>query len=82
MTRAQFEAWIAEDLEKLAGCVDGLLARVGVEARDVDQVFMTGGSSFVPAVRRIFETRFGADNIRTGGELVSVASGLAFRAAS
>lgn len=81
VTRAQFEEWIAEDLEKLAGCVDGLLERVGVEARDVDQVFMTGGSSFVPAVRRIFESRFGADRIRAGGELVSVASGLAFRAA-
>jgi hypothetical chaperone protein len=81
VTRAQFEEWIAEDLEKMSSCVDGLLARVGVEARDVDQVFLTGGSSLVPAVRRIFESRFGADNIRTGGELISVASGLALRAA-
>ena len=31
----------------------------GVDAKDVDQVFLTGGSSFVPAVRRIFEERFG-----------------------
>ena len=64
----------------MASCVDGLLARVGVEAHDVDQVFLTGGSSLVPAVRRIFETRFGAENIRAGGELISVASGLALRA--
>ena len=48
---------------------------------DVDQVFLTGGSSLVPAVRRIFESRFGADRIRSGGELISVASGLALRAA-
>jgi hypothetical chaperone protein len=81
VTRRQFEEWIAEDMEKLETCVDGLLARVGVDRRDVDQVFMTGGSSFVPAVRRIFETRFGADRIRAGGELISVASGLALRAA-
>lgn len=65
----------------MASCVDGLLARVGVEPRDVDQVFLTGGSSLVPAVRRIFESRFGKDSIRAGGELVSVASGLALRAA-
>lgn len=79
VTRSQFEDWISEDMEKMATCVDGLLARVGVDRRDVDQVFMTGGSSFVPAVRRIFETRFGKDRIRAGGELISVASGLALR---
>ena len=62
-------------------CVDGLLARAGVSRGDVDQVFLTGGSSFVPAVRRIFATRFGEARLRAGGELVSVASGLALRAA-
>jgi hypothetical chaperone protein len=81
VTRADFEEWIREDTEKMASCVDGLLARVGVDPRDVDQVFLTGGSSLVPAVRRIFESRFGADRIRSGGELISVASGLALRAA-
>ena len=80
VTRAQFEEWIAEDMATMAACVDGLLDRVGVDAKDVDQVFLTGGSSFVPAVRRIFEERFGAQNIRAGGELISVASGLALRA--
>jgi len=45
----------------------------------VDRVFLTGGSSFVPAVRRIFETRFGAEKIRGGDEFTSVASGLALR---
>jgi hypothetical chaperone protein len=80
VTRAQFEGWIAEDMEKMESCVDGLLARTGIDRRDVDQVFMTGGSSFVPRVRRIFEERFGAERIRAGGELISVASGLALRA--
>ena len=42
-----------------------------------DRVFMTGGSSFVPAVRREFSDRFGEERIRSGGELISVASGLA-----
>jgi hypothetical chaperone protein len=38
---------------------------------------MTGGTSFVPAVRRIFDERFGASKIRAGGEMISVATGLA-----
>jgi hypothetical chaperone protein len=80
VTRRELESWIAEDIDAMSKCVDGLLDRVGVTTRDIDQVFLTGGSSFVPAVRRIFEDRFGADRVRSGGELISVASGLALRA--
>ncbi|MBX3232182.1 MAG: Hsp70 family protein [Labilithrix sp.] len=79
VTRAQFEEWIAEDMATMASCVDRLLDRAGVDRKDVDQVFLTGGSSFVPAVRRIFEDRFGVSRIRAGGELISVATGLALR---
>lgn len=79
VTRAELEAWIEEDLAAIAGCVDDVMARAGVVAADVEQVFVTGGSSFVPAVRGIFEQRFGAAKIRSGGEFVSIASGLALR---
>jgi hypothetical chaperone protein len=40
-------------------------------------VFLTGGSSLVPAVRRLFAERFDAGRIETGAELESIASGLA-----
>jgi hypothetical chaperone protein len=40
-------------------------------------VFLTGGTSFVPAVRRIFENRFASGTIESGGELLSIAHGLA-----
>jgi hypothetical chaperone protein len=53
-----------------------------VAARDIDAVFLTGGSSFVPAVRRVFSSRFGDAKIRTGHEFTSVAMGLAWKAAS
>jgi hypothetical chaperone protein len=43
-------------------------------------VFLTGGSSFVPAVRRIFIERFGERKVTGGEELTSVATGLALRA--
>ena len=79
--RASFEEWIAEELKHIEACVDGLLAASGVHAKDVDMVFLTGGSSFVPAVRRIFETRFGK-RIRAGNEFTSVARGLALKAFS
>ena len=80
VTRVEFEGWIAEELAAIEGCVAQLLSETGTAERDVDRVFMTGGSSFVPAVRKIFETRFGAEKLRGGDELVSVASGLSLRA--
>jgi hypothetical chaperone protein len=81
VTRTQFESWIAEELAGVEQKVEGLLKKTGVDPKDIDMVFLTGGSSFVPAVRRIFENRFGTEKIRTGDEFTSVARGLALRAA-
>jgi len=78
--RSEFESWIAEDLTKIEGCIDGLMSKAGADRKDIDMIFLTGGTSFVPAVRRIFESRFGADRIRTGNEFTSVARGLALMA--
>jgi hypothetical chaperone protein len=82
VTRAEFERWIAEELSGVEQKVEALLRKTGIDAKDVDMVFLTGGSSFVPAVRRIFERRFGAKKIRTGDEFTSVARGLALRASA
>ncbi|HEX4998050.1 MAG TPA: Hsp70 family protein, partial [Terriglobia bacterium] len=70
------------DLEKIRTCVDRLLQTTGITSRDVDRVFLTGGSSLVPAVRRIFEDQFDAGRISGGNEFTSVAKGLALRALS
>jgi hypothetical chaperone protein len=80
VTRDSFEAWIADDLRVIEECVDSLLETAAVSRRQVDRVFLTGGTSLVPAVRRIFELRFGEHRIRTGNEFISVARGLALRA--
>ena len=79
--RIDFESWIQEELASIAKCMDLLLHGSGVDSRDVDRVFLTGGTSFVPAVRYIFESRFGRDRMRGGNEFTSVARGLALRAA-
>jgi hypothetical chaperone protein len=79
VTRAQFESWIAEELAGVEQRVDALLQKTAIHPKEIDRVFLTGGSSFVPAVRRIFERRFGAVKIRTGDEFTSVARGLAMR---
>ncbi len=77
VARRDFEGWIAPELAKIGQALDEVFERSGVGPEAVDQVFMTGGSSFVPAVRRIFEERFAADKLATGDQLQSIASGLA-----
>lgn len=77
VTRAQFEGWIADDLARMAATVDRALVQAGVNEKGIDRVFLTGGTSLIPAVRALFTTRFGADRIASGGELTSIANGLA-----
>jgi hypothetical chaperone protein len=80
-TRRDFEAWIGDELAAIAACVDRVMAIAGVRFDEIDRVFLTGGSSFVPAVRNILAERFGPERMTGGSELTSVATGLALRAA-
>jgi hypothetical chaperone protein len=80
VTRRELETWIADDLRAIEESVDAVLLKANIQSHEVDRVFLTGGSSFVPAVRRIFSSRFGKDRIRGGHEFTSVAYGLALRA--
>ena len=77
ISRAEFEAWIAPDLARLDAAIGDALTDAGVTQAEVDRVFLTGGTAFVPAVRALFERRFGVERLSGGGEFVSVAEGLA-----
>jgi len=75
--RAEFEDWIGRECDGISRCVDRLLSGASVEPHRVGSVFLTGGSSFVPAIRKIFTSRFEPLSIHAGGEFTSVARGLA-----
>ncbi|WP_088183485.1 Hsp70 family protein [Sphingobium sp. Z007] len=77
VTRADFERWIAPDIARIEETVDKALAKANVAPDAIDRVFLTGGSSLIPAIRDIFRRRFGQDRLATGGELTSIAHGLA-----
>ena len=76
--RQDFEGWITPELTAIERALDQVLARAALKPEAVDRVFLTGGSSFVPAVRRLFARRFGPGKVEGGAELVSIASGLAY----
>lgn len=78
VSRGEFEGWIAPELAAIEKALDEALGRAGLKPDAIDRVFLTGGSSFVPAVRRLFAERFGPAKLEGGAELVSIASGLAY----
>lgn len=81
ITRAEFERYIRKDLETVDRAVAETLERASVDSEGVDAVFMTGGTSRVPAVRAVMARRFGADRlIEDADELESVSRGLALAA--
>ncbi len=80
VSRATFETWISTELRAIEESIDELLVRTGVGAEQVDRVFLTGGTSFVPAVRRVFEARFTPGRVIVGDAFTSVARGLALHA--
>ena len=78
VTRLEFERWIADDLGAIESAVETLLRQTGAVPGSIDRVFLTGGTSFVPAVERIFTSRF--REVTRGEAFTAVAHGLALRA--
>ncbi|HZW46061.1 MAG TPA: Hsp70 family protein, partial [Microvirga sp.] len=77
ITRVEFEGWIAEDVRRIEETVDEALSKSGVAAAEIDKVFLTGGTSFVPAIRRLFVERFGEERLTSADQFESIAYGLA-----
>ncbi len=78
--RPRFEKAITEGLDKIEGRVRELLAMAGLAPGDVRTVFLTGGSSGVPAVRAAILKAVPTAKVVTGDAFGSVATGLAIDA--
>ncbi len=76
ITRRELERYSKPLLDQLADCAQGLLKKAAVGAAAIDSVFLTGGSSQIPAVRRLFADTFGEARLRTADAFTSVAEGL------
>ncbi|MFT7470860.1 MAG: putative chaperone protein, partial [Kiritimatiellia bacterium] len=76
LSREQFESMIGGLLDKFSQSISDVLQRVELKSSDVDLVIRTGGSSLIPAVKRILEARFPGKVIEHD-PFTSVAAGLA-----
>jgi hypothetical chaperone protein len=76
ITREEFESINADNLSQIAACIDGVVESSGVARARIDTVFLTGGTSRIPVIRRLFEERFGPEKLENRDAFTSVVHGL------
>jgi hypothetical chaperone protein len=77
ISREAFDTWIAEDLAAIDAQITKLFEETNLTSANVDHVFMTGGTSFVPAIRDLVAARFPSADLSAEDEFISVGGGLA-----
>jgi hypothetical chaperone protein len=75
-TRADFERAIRTKTDRLRTTARDCIAAAGLAGAAIDTVFLTGGSSRVPAVRAAIAEAAPGARLATGSDLLSVALGL------
>ncbi len=76
MQRTEFERLIQPLLNQVAEAVDVVLRRANLTPEDIAVVLRTGGSSLIPAVKGLLDSRFG-QRVVEHDPFTSVATGLA-----
>ena len=76
ITRGEFEHMIGDLLAEIAQAIDDTLDKAGLPAERYAAVICTGGSSLIPAVQALFDTRLPGKRV-TYDPFTSVAAGLA-----
>ena len=82
LTRAQFEALIADAATRIEACLLDTVARSGLPLTEIDVVVRTGGSAQVPWFAQMLQRIFGPEKVVLADVFTSVTAGLAIRAHS
>jgi hypothetical chaperone protein len=80
ISRQLFNKVIEEHTHKIKKTLDETMVMAGVEYEQIDKVFLTGGSTMVPAVKEIYGELFGEERLIHTDVLSSVGYGLAIYA--
>jgi len=75
-TRADFDRSVAAGMDRLAEAARNCIAVAGLGPDAIDTIFLTGGSSRVPAVRAAVRSAAPSARLAGGSDLLSVAQGL------
>lgn len=77
INRMEFENFIQKKLDKISLAVDESMNLANVKLNMIDNIFITGGGSLIPSIKKIFSNKFGENKIVSDDSFTSVVSGLA-----
>jgi len=81
ITRAELEAIVGNSLQRIRSRIDDVLRMAGLTPSSVSAVFLTGGTTRMPSVRKVIAAAVPTARLIAGDAFGSVATGLALDAA-
>ncbi|RKR84558.1 putative chaperone protein [Mucilaginibacter gracilis] len=73
-----YEQIIAKDVDRIANYLDDFMLQNNIDAKNIDSLFLTGGTSMVGSIQKLFKNRFPHVSLNSGDNFKSVAKGLAY----
>jgi hypothetical chaperone protein len=73
-----YEQIIAKDVYRIANCLDEFMLKNQIDPKDIDSLFLTGGTSMVSSIQKLFKNKFPHVKLNSGDNFKSVAKGLAY----
>jgi len=73
-----YDGIISKDVQRISNYLNDFLERNSISADSLDSLFLTGGTSMVAAIQKLFKEKFPTVKVNSGDNFTSVAQGLAY----
>ncbi|EHQ30755.1 Hsp70 family protein [Mucilaginibacter paludis] len=73
-----YEQIIAKDVDRIANYLDDFMLQNNIAGQNIDSLFLTGGTSMVGSIQKLFKNKFPHVSLNSGDNFKSVATGLAY----
>jgi hypothetical chaperone protein len=78
ITLLVYEQIIAKDVERIENYLNEFMAQNNIHSENIDSLFLTGGTSMVGSIQKLFKNKFPNVKLNSGDNFKSVAKGLAY----
>jgi len=75
---ASYNQIIKKDVDRIENYLNEFMVQHNIAAKDIDSLFLTGGTSMVASIQMLFKTKFPHITLNSGDNFKSVAKGLAY----
>ncbi len=75
---SDYQQIIKKDVDRISVYLNEFMAQNHIEVKDIDSLFLTGGTSMVASIQQLFKTKFPHIKLNSGDNFKSVAKGLAY----